>query len=233
MARRPVFLPQESGLALVRTSQVDFEWHAGLSVNQKQRCISSLHEAARQLLNAHQILEVSSKSATHLGVSLSAFNLSVLLEGEISASTVECVFQSSKVFEHGGPFTDLMGRTSREAKSDPRLQTSGRLLGFHLKGINWPLEPPTIFYDWLYLNALRQCPALLYQANECDAFTDIEFNPSRSINCQAYALALACSLMRRGIFEEATASIQFFLHCVRSSTISNAHRDDDTQRSLI
>lgn len=35
--------------------------------------------------------------------------------------SVECAFQSSKVFENGGAYTDLLYKTSREAK-DERLK---------------------------------------------------------------------------------------------------------------
>ncbi len=34
-------------------------------------------------------------------------------------------------------------------------------------------QPRRCFYDWLYITALH----------ECAGFTDINFNPERSINC--------------------------------------------------
>lgn len=35
-----------------------------------------------------------------------------------------------------------------------------------------------------------------------EAFTDIEFNPEKSINCQAHAIAMFMSLKSRGLLRE-------------------------------
>ena len=52
------------------------------------------------------------------------------------------------------------------------------------------LEPRTFFYDWLYVSALAGHPELVNELEHRAAFTDIEFNPKRSINCQAHSVAL-------------------------------------------
>ena len=233
MAQRPVFLPQAIGPVLVRTVHVNFEWHAGLSLSQKQKSIASLHAAAHRLPGVCRVLEVSSKSPEPLGVALSAFNLTIAAPANIPSPSVECAFQGSKVFERGGPFTDLLEKSSRQAKQDPRLQASGRLTGFHFDGVDWPLEPPTVFYDWIYILALQHSDGLLPAAAVYDGFTDIEFNPARSINCQAYALALATALHRRGILHQATASREAFIRCVQDSKLSSTYRDDFVQGSLL
>lgn len=44
-----------------------------------------------------------------------------------------------------------------------------------------------------------------------NAFSDIEFNPKKSINCQAKALALYISLIKKGVLEEALKNKDFFL----------------------
>ena len=46
---------------------------------------------------------------------------------------------------------------------------------------------------------------------EFDAFTDIEFNPKRQVNCQAAAAAFYVSLCRTGKLEEAMSSREAFL----------------------
>ena len=46
-------------------------------------------------------------------------------------------------------------------------------------------------------------PELADQLMAFDAFTDIEFNPNRQINCQAAAAALYVSLRQQGKLEEA------------------------------
>lgn len=172
---------------------MDFQWHPGLSVSQKQKSIQSLHEAARTRLGVQRILEISSKSPEPLGVALSAFNLTLQVDG--NPVSVEVAFQSAKVFERGGPYLDLLAGTARDAKTDPRLRDSGRLIGFRFGGEDWPLDPCTAFYDWLYLTALAEHPDLAGQLSQYEAFTDIEFNPEKSLNCQARSAALYVSLL--------------------------------------
>ncbi|GAB2468529.1 hypothetical protein GCM10027082_20080 [Comamonas humi] len=229
MAERPIFIPAIEGPALVRTRHVDFQWFAGMAASQKQKSVDSLHAAACKLPGISSVLEVSSKSRRELGVALSAFNLTFTTVKFNRTFSVECAYQGSKVFEHGGPFVDIFGMTSREAKKDERLRSSGNLLGFRFFGTDWGLEPQTAFYDWLYINALKKAPNLATQLLDFSAFTDIEFNPERSINCQAYAVALYISLHKRRLLEEVTSSKEAFLRIVSSAAISNARQDDTIQ----
>jgi hypothetical protein len=112
---------------------------------------------------------------------------------------VECAFQGSKVFEHGGPYTDLYEADARSAKHDPRLYKSGRLVGFKFDNLSFPLEPKTAFYDWLYINAIFPHREWLKRLYRYAGYTDIEFNPARSINCQARSCALFVALMKRDL----------------------------------
>ena len=159
MAQRPIFIPSISGPVLVTVIPVEFVWHPGMSKSQKQKSIRSLHEVAAKTIGIRRILEISSKSEDEIGVRLSAFNLRVQLTNVVSAS-VEALFQGSKVFSNCGPFTDIYLKDSREAKKDERLRASGQLIGFRCDNRDWPLYPQTVFYDWLYLSALRQNSAL-------------------------------------------------------------------------
>ncbi|GGZ37862.1 DarT1-associated NADAR antitoxin family protein [Asticcacaulis endophyticus] len=229
MAERPIFIPVTEGSALVRTKYVDFQWFPGMAASQKQKSVDSLHAAASRLPSISKILEVSSKSRDELGVALSAFNLSFTTIKYKKTFCVECAYQSSKVFERGGPFTDILGMTSLEAKKDERLRSSGRLTGFRFFGTDWALEPQTAFYDWLYINALKKQPSLAEPVLNYSAFTDIEFNPERSINCQAYSVALYVSLYKRHLLDEATSSKEAFLRTVGKAAISNARRDETIQ----
>lgn len=232
MAQRPVFLPTSSGAVLVRTEMVEFEWHSGLSVSQKQRSIESLHKAASNLLGLHRVLEVSSKSLERLGVLLSAFNLPIDVGSGQSETRVECAFQASKVFSGGGPYHDIVRMDARDAKRDPRLTSSGNLIGFLFDGEDWPIEPQTAFYDWIYMRALRNQRHLALQIEAFDAFTDIEFNPSRSINCQAYSAALFVSLSRRSQIDCALSSRAAFLEVLQGYATNNARQDDQVQGRL-
>jgi hypothetical protein len=229
MAERPIFIPVVDGPTLVSTRYIEFHWFAGMAPSQKQKSVDSLHAAAIKQPGISKVLEVSSKSREELGVALSAFNLTFTTLRHNRTFSVECAYQSSKVFENGGPYTDLLGMTSREAKKDERLRESGRLIGFRFFGTDWGLEPQTAFYDWLYINALKKHPRVTEQLLEYSAFTDIEFNPERAINCQAYSVALYISLHRRRLLEEATSSKESFLETVRAAAISNARQDETVQ----
>jgi hypothetical protein len=218
MATRPLFRSAVLGKSFVDTVMVEFKWHPGLSVSQKQKSIDSLHESAKTKNKSLDILEISSKSKVDIGVKLSAFNLMITTKKYVQTFSVESAFQSSKFFENGGPYIDLLQSTSREAKKDPRLRNSGKLLGFKFCGTEWPLEPKTLFYDWLYMNALSKNPELSSEILQFSAFTDIEFNPEKSINCQAYSAALFVSLHKRGLLERALKSDQEYLSIVLNKT---------------
>jgi len=181
--------------------EVNFKWHAGFSIGQKQLSIESLHENARSQGICKKPLEVSSKSPDELGVQLSAFNLKLRLAG-FPNKVVEVLFQGSKRFEDGGPYIDLFDQSPRDAKRDPRLKSSGSLEGFVFNELEWVLEPKTAFYDWLYISALVSNPNLAESVKEYDGFSDIEFNPKKSFNCQARALALFLSIESSELFEK-------------------------------
>lgn len=192
MAQKTVYQPLNNEIGVKKTI-IEYKYYSGFALTQKQKCIKSLHQAAYEK-NIISILEVSSKSPEQIGVDLSAFNLTIEINNK--SYCVEQVFQASKVFEKGGPYTDLLNTSSREAKTDSRLKESGNIIAFNILGTPFPIDPKTFFYDWLYSSALLQNKELLLKALDYDAFTDIEFNEKKSLNCQAYSLALFCSIIR-------------------------------------
>ena len=183
MAERPVFFHD---CGRVVSKMCSFEWFPGFAVSQKQKSVESLHRAVLQENADARPLEVSTKSRVPAGVRLSAFNL------KLDHHTLENIFQSAKVFEHGGPYSDLLDVPPKEAKRDERLRNSGALKAFRYQGEEFPLVPKTVFYDYIYIRAVKESLA----AEEIDAilqynyFTDIEFNPAKSINTQARTAAL-------------------------------------------
>lgn len=210
MANRPVFVPiKNSDVPGVKVIDVEFQWFPGMSPSQKKKSIKSLHEAAREL-GISPILEVSSKSEDELGVSLSAFNLMIETANKKYRFSVESAFQASKVFERGGPYVDLLNKSSLEAKRDIRLKESGGLTGFKFFGKDFPINPTTFFYDWLYVNSLKQNQALAERVVGFSGFSDIEFNPKKSLNCQAYSLALYISLVSAGMLDDALSTQDHF-----------------------
>nr|WP_051271670.1 hypothetical protein [Shimazuella kribbensis] len=103
---------------------------------------------------------------------------------------------------------DLLQRTSREAKKDIRLKNSGKLLYFQHLHRKWPFEPKTLFYDWLFLHVLTSHEMLRQQVLTFQAFTDLEFNPNKSINCQAKAAAFYVSLYQLDLLDYVLTSTQ-------------------------
>jgi hypothetical protein len=190
MAERPIFVPVPDDPELVKELYFRLAWHSGFAPVQKQKNVAELHAAAAAG-GYSPLLEISSKSTEKLGQHLSAFHLKV--RGQHGEMPLECAFQGSKVFERGGPYTDLYGADVRDAKRDPRLRDSGALIAFDFEGITFPLEPRTAFYDWLYVNAIYPHREWLVRLNRYAGFTDIEFNPERSVNCQARSCALFVS----------------------------------------
>lgn len=199
---------------------------------QAQRSIASLHESAKSQIGVQRVLEISSKSPGALGVALSAFNLMIRTPKGREYS-LECAYQSAKVFERGGPFLDLREMRSIDAKRDPRLVQFGRLIKFSIYGCDWDLLPRTAFYDWLYINALHKHTELAAQVLEYRAFSDIAFNPERSINCQAYAAALYVSLHQRGLLTaEVLRDKETYLSVISTGAVSNAHENSELQDRL-
>lgn len=199
MAQRPIFIPNFDKGIFVRKEYIEFIWYSGFSFQQKQKSIKSLHESAKNK-GIYPVLEISTKSELSIGRNLSAFNLLMNIDNN-KKITVEAAYQGSKVFENGGPYRDLFNLTGKEIKKDERLQNSGKLIRFDFNGIKWQLEPVNAFYDWLYINALHQNPDLGNQILEYKGFSDIEFNPNKSINCQARAAALFVSLYKHKLFD--------------------------------
>lgn len=230
MASRPIFLALAEADHLVSERSFDFHWNSGFAAIQKKKNIIALHETAR-LNGLFPVLEVSTKSEEKLGQRLSAFNLRInTVRGEM---TIESAFQGSKVFSRGGPYTDLYGLDSRSAKKDERLKSSGHLVGFNFLGQEWPLEPKTAFYDWLYLTALRPHQEFLRILFRYKGFSDIEFNPERSINCQARTCALLVSLIKLDALDDALTSQQRFISVIESDSFKQPHSNGPIQRPLI
>ncbi len=229
MAERPVFMPSAKPGRLVEELSVTFTWHKGMAPSQKRKNVEELHLAALKR-GVAPLLEVSTKSE-RLGRRLSAFNLLIDLRDGARVS-LESAYQGSKVFSHGGPFSDLFGADSRLAKQDQRLTSSGTLQGFVFEGMSFPLFPKTAFYDWLYLRAVFKHREFLQRLHAYAGFTDIEFNPERSINCQARSCATFVSLDRLGLLESCVSSSSEFINVLAPDSEEQPHSYSERQGSL-
>jgi len=126
----------------------------------------------------------------------------------------------------------MYGRTGFEIKKDERLKMSGSLRGFRFDQLEWELEPKTAFYDWLYVHAVHREPELRDDLNHYAGFTDIEFNPLKSINCQARSCALYVSLLRRNVLDDVLRDRQAFLDVLSRDSFYQPHSMDKRQGTL-
>ena len=231
MAERPVFIPTGERNHLVEEVQVDFDWNPGFASAQKKKNVIALHKSAKKK-GLSPLLEVSTKSEDLLGIKLSAFNLKIET-GEIGEISLEAAYQGSKVFQNGGPYTNIYKRDSWSAKKDPRVRESGELTHFDYFRQKWPSMPKTAFYDWLYLSALRPHQEFLEdKLGYYKGFTDIEFNPKKSINCQAHSCALLVSLLKLNLLDEALRSQDAFIEITSPDSLEQGHSTEHRQQRL-
>jgi hypothetical protein len=174
-----------------------FDGVSGFAKSRAQENVRRLHATAARGFHLDSILEVSSASTDELGLSLSAFNLK-----NAQGDTVEALFQASKKFANGGPYRDLLTAKRGKAKKDERLRNSGPLVAFvgPYSGREYPLKPTTAYYDFLYIRTLLENGDLCQEIIDRDlvAFSDIWFNPDKSLNCQAEACSIFAGLMKAG-----------------------------------
>ncbi len=219
MSERPCFLIGDGESFFYKEEIFEFEWFSGFALQQKQKSIQSFHKAILEKYPKAQILEISKSSTKNLGKEFSAFNLKFKMDNE-KEYPLECVFQSSKVFENGGPFTDLLKKTPRDVKQDERLKNSGKLIHFSLSGEIWETEPKSYFYDYIYIKAFYERYKSFTDASnyrkellKYTVFTDIAFNPypdnkskktktPQKFNCQARSVAIAVTLLKRNLLKE-------------------------------
>lgn len=203
--KRIAFLTVEDwklGIRAFDEKVVEFEWHLGMSWQQKQK--SSLSMLAQLKSEGYKPIEISRRSEDlDFGVQLSAFNL------KLNNYNVENIFQAYKVCNDGGPYLDLLKVEPQKARGDCRIQTSEskkpcqfnhveyknksfynseniceycrtrserHLVSFSSGKVHWGIEPKSLFYDAVYISALLQNKHLSDCLVEYNAFTDIEFN---------------------------------------------------------
>lgn len=214
MAERKCFIATGDLENPVIEEFVEFKFYPGFALENKQKSIESFHNEIAKRYDRNKILEVSTKSNNKIGVLLSAFNLSLYINELNSYVKIENIFQSSKVFDIGGPYRDLLTLSPNEAKSDSRIRNSGNIKYFDFQNTIWNRYPKTMFYDWLYINALRKQNELAKSIEKYSVFTDIEFNHKKSINCQARAAALFVSLLKnpesQGILNNTHEFIKYY-----------------------
>ncbi len=179
-----------------------------MSAAQKKRSIAELHSEAL-LAGYENILEVSTKSEVQLGRRLSAFALDVELSGV--RTKIECLYQGSKVFQKGGPFVELIKMKPLDAKRYFKERDLGAITHFEFMSLKYDNWPHHAFYDWLFVRALSpHADFLRDKLSLFNAYSDIEFNPNRSINTQARSVAIIACLLKRPNFSGYVEDYNFF-----------------------
>jgi len=210
MSKRMFFIPSVKEDCFYEERYVEFKFYTGFALSQKQKSIESMHTEILNLNQGYLPFEVSRKSKDPIGQKLSAFNLMYFHKKENKDIPIENVFQSSKAFEFGGPYSELLYVSPVEAKKCEKLKTSGRLIKFICEDEEWDLLPYSMFYDWIYINALYKNKEVFNELIKYNAFTDIEFNDEKSKNCQARSVAIAVSLYKKGLLEKYLTDKELF-----------------------
>lgn len=189
---------------------VKFDYVKGLSFSQKQKNVLSFHRSIKNLYPEAKIIEISTKSPLSLGVKLSAFNL------RLDGYPIECIFQSSKIFEGGVQFSYLINESPKAAKQYIRENVDLPLIGFKYKNENFDILPRSMFYDYIYISALLQIKEDISAIADYDIFTDIEFNEKKSYNCQARACAIYAYMLRNNKVDYYMSSKESFKELYQS-----------------
>ncbi|QCQ03723.1 hypothetical protein FAX13_03625 [Ligilactobacillus animalis] len=197
----------------LQQQEIEFKWFSGFSVSQKQKSVDDLH---KNFLKKHpklRIIEISTAGSNELGTKLSAVNLNMKTTKGIF--TVEQLFQAGKSFKKSGNNLEFLKLDGREARRINKQRNSeDELIGFELFGKKFPLEPKTLFYNWLYLCALKQHKDLQKALLDYSAFTDIYAAPDYTLNTQAEACALYVSLCKQNLWTKAMLNVQNFKEVV-------------------
>ena len=164
MAVRPIFISTGDVLEPFVKEDISFTWVKGMSYSQKCKRRDSLASEIAKLYDIKRWLEISTKSDKEIGVKLSAKNL--VLTTSTGCNTVENIYQSSKVLE------------------------DGQITSFKYNDCIFENEPTGMFYDYIYIYAILQNKDLINELVQYNIFSDIEFNPKKSINTQARAAAI-------------------------------------------
>lgn len=217
---RPIFISDvsEKGQVngLVEEIPIKFDSVTGQNITRKQINIRSIHDAAK-VRGYAPILEISTSSEDPLGKGLSAFVLTTDIHG-IGQRPVECAYQGSKVYKGGKSFPEFYSTAPIHIKSRLREIDTGPLEGYRFNGMVFPMTPKSVFYDWLYINAiLPRRQQLEAEFNKYAGFSDIAFGAS-SVACQARSCALFLSLIKLGLLDDAVKTHDAFIETMKRYT---------------
>ncbi|MGV3134851.1 DarT1-associated NADAR antitoxin family protein, partial [Staphylococcus simulans] len=91
-----------------------------------------------------------------------------------------------------------------------KMISKGLMISSPCFGRDFMLDSKKLFYNCLYFKSLTQNEKLATEILKYDAFTDIEFNSKRSLNCQSEACSFYVSLVKRGLLNIALENLESF-----------------------
>ena len=202
MAEKMIFI--SNGITPYCEKIIEYTFVPGFAPSQRIKNVINLNDSINSKYPGLRTLEVSTKSDTELGKKLSAFNL------KLDGKYIESIFQSSKVFNDGIQYINLINEKPIDAKRFIQSLPKKEITKFKYNGIEYPIEPKSMFYDFIYICALRNIPEVSSALKQYDIFTDIEFNYKKSINCQARACAIYSYLLKINKVDEYLNNIELF-----------------------
>ena len=206
MALRSVFICKNE-YPYFEEIQVEMDWFGGFAKSQKRKCELSLHLNFGSRYN-NKVLEISSSSLNPLGTELSAMNLKK--QTERGTTSVESAFQSSRIYYDGdekiGPHPEFLFLDGRECKRRVKELSRG-IHSYNYEFDNMVFNAPdyhiSLFYDYLYLNALLEEENKTVREGLINggftAFTDLA---TKALNSQARSCALFVSLYNLGLIDK-------------------------------
>lgn len=201
MATRPIYISSSILKNPVLQKDINFKWVSGLSYEQKCKRRDSLRKEIEKQYDISKWLEISTKSDKELGIKLSALNLKLKTLNNIK--TVEQIYQESKIIENG------------------------KLIGFKYGSKCFENIPYGMYYDYIYMLALYQNKEYHELLKPYSLFTDIEFNPYRSLNTQARAVAIFKTLYDNDYINIITDINKYKEYYKKNVTLSGLYKKNE------
>lgn len=207
MAERSIFI-SKAIYPFFEEVRVNIEWFGGFALSQKRKTEIGLHQNFLKAYPTEKVLEISSASTISLGSKLSAMNLRK--RTKTGLTTVESAFQSSRIYKNEtetvGPFPEYLFLSGRDSKKFVKEASKGMISKeYDFDGMSFyaPAHHISLFYDFLYLNALLEPENQVVKeellSGKYSAFSDLA---TKSLNCQARSAAIFVGLVKAGKIEQ-------------------------------
>lgn len=165
MATRPIYISTGNINNPFMEDNINFQWVPGYSYVNKCRRRDSLKREIAKKYDIEKWIEISSISDKDIGKKLSALNLMITLTNDNKYS-VETIYQNSKIYKDNA------------------------IVGFKFRNTEFENNPYGMYYDYIYMVALYQNKEYHELIKNYYFFTDLFFNPNKSLNTQARAIAI-------------------------------------------